>query len=796
MREKSASRKKVSTLMTVSLVALLIVGGSTLLAITEPFSQSANELGQQAQVPEEAATVDADCDLPDEWTWDEGTCKTTWENWQRVSGCVINNVRILDRGSCQKGSPTNWAHHVKRNSCISDLLIPHNYVGSHSTETQEWFYQPTNCPVDFDFSFESIWWDPQNPDRSIQLIGETRSDSIPWIKGDLFTQLFESRSIYDPSAVIEVALLNADPSLLGTVAEVTERSGCRFDFSATSNDGITTKGIWVPHRHHSGPLGYYLLIVTDMDWGDTWTEDTSEPMYPDFERNFWHQFLEGSGHNSTVFDYHDSRWGETKHKNCFSLTKMILDGRTRTILNEEIPFNGFVDYFTDLPCDEPIPEEVRAWYYERYGNYSNHTGEFADASYGNEELHNFQYANIVSEPSGPVVLELLAQDSCYWFDRFEWIRNPWDKNTTMTLHPEVDPLPGSVVGIIEGKERDQLIVGKSAGPRDEWVGSPVLVRDFNVCCETPYTLEVYEWREGSWHEVEDALGKKVETSEAIALAPFQAINPSLKGCDITFGEQYIPEEPNYPIPPPPTAYEIKNVKISCNLSTPLLGLGPLYNDLTVSKLGSHGLKSFSYEIIVGTEHDDLINDQIRNFFGNSLASHLEISFLPTGEVNTHILGNWWSGVGGTAWHDDTFFSVTNMFTYDHGGTSRYGEKESWTFFVETGEILKIPDLFIGEEGQWGEIFRDTAHQVTGGYDCLEYGEEEFGDPRAVVMTSDVWPTAEGLMSQNTLEWTKVYANNCRHAMWLSPWENFIDIADPDGLVAHFIAKRIDLLETT
>ena len=143
-------------------------------------------------------------------------------------------------------------------------------------------------------------------------------------------------------------------------------------------------------------------------------------------------------------------------ENCFSLTKMVLDGETRTILNETFPFNGFIDDFTDLPCDEPIPEEVRAWYYERY------TGEFADASYGNEELANFQYANIVPESSGPVVLELLAQDSCYWFDKDKSIRNPWDKNTTMTLHPEVDPLPGSVVGIIEGEERDQLIVGKSA----------------------------------------------------------------------------------------------------------------------------------------------------------------------------------------------------------------------------------------------------------------------------------------------------------------------------------------------
>ena len=800
MREKSTSSKKVSTPITKSLAALLIVVGITFLAINDPFSQSSNEPSQQTQVSEDIATINTDCNLPDEWAWDEDTCKTTWENWQRTPGCVINNVRILDQDSCRNGSPSNWAHHVKRDSCINDLLIPRNYVGSHSTETQDWFYRPMNCPADFNFSFESIWWDPQNPDRSIQLIGQTKSDSTPWVKEGLFTQLFESKSIFDPSAVIEEALLEIDPSLLGAVAEVTERAACRFDFSATSDDGITTEGIWVPHGHHSSPLGYYLFITTGMNWDDTWMENDSDPTYPDFKRNFWYQFLEGSGHNSTVFGYHDSRWGENKYENCFSLNKMVLDGETRTILNESFPINGFIDDFTDLPCDEPIPQEVRAWFYERYGNSSNHTGEFADASYGNEELTNFQYANIVPEPSGPIVLELLAQDSCYWFDKDEWIRNPWDKNTTMTLHPDVDPLPGSVVGIIEGEERDQLIVGKSAGPRDEWVGSPVLVRDFNVCCETPYTLEVYEWREGSWHEVENALGKKVETSEAIALAPFQAINPSLKGCDITFGEQYIPEEPNYPIPPPPTAYEIKNVKISCNLSTPLLGLGPLYNDLTVSRLGSHGLKSFSYEIIVGTEHDDLINDQIRNFFGNSLASHLENGLLPSdGMSSAHVSGNWWSAVGGTAYHDDTFFSVTNIFTYDHGGTSRYGEKEYWTFFVETGEILEISDLFIGEDDSlWREIFSENAHQVTGGYDCRKYSEEEYGDgnSNSLVMTSDVWPTAEGLMSQNTLEWTKVYANNCRDVMWLTPWEHFSDIADPDGFVAHYVAKRLDLLEVT
>jgi len=42
------------------------------------------------------------------------------------------------------------------------------------------------------------------------------------------------------------------------------------------------------------------------------------------------------------------------------------------------------------------------------------------------------------------------------------------------------------------------------------------------------------------------------------------------------------------------------------------------------------------------------------------------------------------------------------------------------------------------------------------------------------------------MSQNTVNWTPVYANNCRHVMWLTPWEHFSDIADPDGLITHFI----------
>ena len=770
MFENNRSADETSKPATKVLAALVIIGGTALLAIRDQQTQPPTDATPQSSYLIVERSSDTGCGFPEEWTWDEETCKTNWANWEI--------------------QPANWGKHVKRSGGLGQLLIPHHYIDSHSVESQEWFCEPENCFEDF----ESVWWDPNDELHQIRLIGRSKDNSTPWIKEEIFTkeglptQLFDR--IYDPSAVIEEALLDANPSLLGEVAEITERFGCRFDFTATAEDGTVTKGIWTPHWSKSNPLGYYLLITTGMDWEDSWAGDPSSPLlkFPDFERNFWHQFLENSGHNERSFNYLDDRWGEANQENCFSLTKMVLDGETRTILNETFPFNGFIDDFTDLPCDEPIPEEVRAWYYERYGNSSNHTGEFADASYGNEELANFQYANIVPESSGPVVLELLAQDSCYWFDKNKSIRNPWDKNTTMTLHPEVDPLPGSVIGIIEGEERDQLIVGKSAGPKNEWVGSPALVRDFNVCCETPYTLEVYEWVEGNWREVEDALGERVETSEAIAVAPFQAINPSLKGCSITFDEQYIPEEPNYPIPPKPTDYEVKKVTISCDLSTPLLGLGPLYNDVTVSKLRSYGLKSFSYEIIEGSAHDDLINDQIRNFFGNTLAFHLDRSFLPKSETSPHIISNWWSGAGGTAWHDNMFFSVVNMFTYDDGGTMRYGEKEYITYFVETGEILEISDLFIGGDYLWKEIFSENAHQVTEGYDCRKYSEEEYGDgnPNSLVMTSDVWPTAEGLMSQNTLDWTKTYANNCRHVMWLTPWEHFSDIADPDGLITHFI----------
>lgn len=632
-----------------------------------------------------------------------------------------NNVTCesVDPAALELPVGSNWDDLSLRPTYGGQLFIPASYLpdvafdyggcGANGTITGHRDAPPA--------AFTVTWLDQTN-DRN-QIRHQTAQVSSDW------AVINDEQRVIDPTGVIEQALLALDPDLTGQNVRIVRRAACRFDFYATTLDGATTEGSWVP-KWGEGPwdeaeiTGYSMLTATGLNQevaaegqasGRSFGGASMEWTHPD---GFWRQFYETSG----FFDHlrlYNNDMGNRMYfppidDDCFALSTAVLDGIIRSTVNRP---DSATSQEPDCASGENTQARTITW------------GRVRHEGYG-----------------GLAPLEELVSDRCYWENRDEYLRYEWPQETTTVTNADITPLEGIVIGVKETPTIDQFIVAHIGGPLDPDDGGPTTS---HYCCDTPFTIGTYQW-DGQWVLVDEPDGSNRFTStENLALAPILAVNPSFDGCDLT----------KTPRDPGDLNYTVIDVEINCGFAVPSTGIW--------------FSETFNYPIVEGTGNDEGINNDTRAFFARGLSDQLN-------EVLIHErwFGHWFNEHFKVLHQDNHSVSFLRQTGYDTGGSGSDSIIKVATYEVATGQKLEIEDLFM-PEADWRPEF-ETSAKATEEHNC-PWGHEEM-----MASQHAFWPTNQGLISTIFYD---VHID-CQFVPFLAPWDDLAKFVDPNGPAEHFL----------
>jgi len=631
----------------------------------------------------------------------------------------------VDPAALEMPAGSNWDDLSLRPTYGGQLLIPMSYLTDASFDygncgTGGALVGPLDTPST---AFTATWLDPAN-DRN-QIRHQAAQVSSDW------AIINDEQRVIDPTGVIEQALLALDPDLTGQNVRIVRRAECRFDFYATTLDGVTTEGSWVP-KWGEGPwdeaemTGYTMLMVTGLNQevaaegqasSRSFGGASMEWTHPD---GFWRQFYETSGFFGHLRLYGDDMGNRMYFPpiddDCFALSSAVLDGELRSI----------VDTPTSATSREP---------------------ECAPGE--NTEARTFAWGRVQHEGYGGLApIEELVSDRCYWANRDDYERYEKPQETTTVTNTDITPLKGVIIGVNETPTIDQFIVARIGGPLDPDAGGPLTS---HYCCDTPFSIGTYQW-DGHWVLVDNLEGAEVghfTSTEDLALAPILAINPNFEGCDLTKTLRE-PEGLNY---------GIIDVEINCAFAIPSTGIW--------------FSETFKYPIVDGTGNDEGINNDTRAFFARGLADQLNEVLIGGGWF-----GHWFFEIFSIYYQDDELFTINRSTGHDSGGTGDRTITEVITFDVATGNEIKIEDLFL-PGADWRTEFEKYAKEDQAGDSGCPWSREEH-----LSMQQFFWPTNQGLESKTPHGGASV----CYSVRFLAPWDDLADIIDPNGPAGHFVEE--------
>ena len=648
--------------------------------------------------------------------------------WETLTHLIAQNGVIcepVDPATLELPAGTEWDDLALRPTYGGQLFIPADYVPNTAFDYGHCGTSGSliNSPLSTSTAFTITWLDPAN-DRN-QIRQQAAQVSSDW------AIINDEQRVIDPTGVIEQALLALDPDLTGQNVRIVRRAECRFDFYATTLDGVTTEGSWVP-KWGEGPwdeaemTGYTMLMITGLNQAVTAEGQASsrsfggasmEWTHPD---GFWRQFYETSGFFGHLRLYGDDMGNRMYFPpiddDCFALSSAVLDGELRSI----------VDTPTSATSREP---------------------ECAPGE--NTEARTFAWGRVQHEGYGGLApIEELVSDRCYWANRDDYERYEKPQETTTVTNTDITPLKGVIIGVNETPTIDQFIVARIGGPLDPDAGGPLTS---HYCCDTPFSIGTYQW-DGHWVLVDNLEGAEVghfTSTEDLALAPILAINPNFEGCDLTKTLRE-PEGLNY---------GIIDVEINCAFAIPSTGIW--------------FSETFKYPIVDGTGNDEGINNDTRAFFARGLADQLNEVLIGGGWF-----GHWFFEIFSIYYQDDELFTINRSTGHDSGGTGDRTITEVITFDVATGNEIKIEDLFL-PGADWRTEFEKYAKEDQAGDSGCPWSREEH-----LSMQQFFWPTNQGLESKTPHGGASV----CYSVRFLAPWDDLADIIDPNGPAGHFVEE--------
>ncbi|HIG24511.1 MAG TPA: hypothetical protein EYQ49_01275 [Acidimicrobiia bacterium] len=628
----------------------------------------------------------------------------------------------VDPAALELPAGSNWDDLSLRPTYGGLLLIPMSYLTDASFDygncgTGGALVGPLDTPST---AFTITWLDPAN-DRN-QIRHQAAQVSSDW------AIINDEQRVIDPTGVIEQALLALDPDLTGQNVRIVRRAACRFDFYATTLDGVTTEGSWVP-QWGSGEwdeaemTGYTMLMITGLNQAVTAEGQASSRSFggasmewtnPD---GFWRQFYETSGFFGHLRLYGDDMGNRMYFPpiddDCFALSTAVLDGVTRSVANRP----------TSATSREP------------------------DCAPGeNTQARTITWGRVRSEgESGLAPLQELVSDRCYWENRDDFQRYEWPQETTTVTNTDITPLNGIIIGVKETATNDQFIVAHIGGPLDPDDGGPTTS---HYCCDTPFTINTYQW-DSQWVLVDDPdEANRFTSTENLALAPILAVNPSFEGCDLT----KTPEESEN------LNYTVIGVEINCEFAVPSTGIW--------------FSETFNYPIVEGTGNDEGINNDTRAFFARGLSDQLNEVLIHEGWFGHY----WFNEHFKVVYQDNNSFSLSRSTSYNTGGTGSPSVNEVATYEVSTGQKVEIEDLFIPGV-DWRTEF-ETSAEATEEHSC-PWGHEE-----VLSAQHAFWPTDQGLLSGIFYK-THI---DCQFVSFLAPWGDLAEVIDPSGPASHFLAE--------
>ena len=333
----------------------------------------------------------------------------------------------------------------------------------------------------------------------------------------------------------------ADFYAVGETVRITEPVLCRFDFELEAEGGYITAGTWLD-------LGDAYAVASISVAVDT-------PVIDDFRDQF------ESGLGWSPLDFDDYGPGPRR---CHAFSETVVDrfGPIGSILGYRPdgpdPLNSEIDntclrHLGDYPeriqltdgsweADTDDIEDIRAdrrmW---------KHPGVSGHSSRTNVQVARVAYADLLPEPEGDPVLEIIIGVVC---------------NANEGVHADIQILSSTGSGLERiGLPIDGFFAGLSSTAdtyevyqfRESWVPERVHVArpwifewGFDhvdgtaLCCVTDRYAFAVEWRDGAWSLVDEDAEPASPINESTVFESLLQVNPSLDGCSYSDLGYHVP----------------------------------------------------------------------------------------------------------------------------------------------------------------------------------------------------------------------------------------------------------------
>jgi len=538
-----------------------------------------------------------------------------------------------------------------RSGSLSDLLVP-----------ESWVLASNDCM----FNGERIWVNPLDErERVAHVVGR-----------NLVHALSPARDATRDINWHVLQRADAWVHLAGSVLRITEPVLCRFDFETVAADGYVTAGTWLDIGDDHAIASITVAVAT--------------PAIDDFRDQF------ESGLNWSPRDFDDYGPGPRR---CHAFSEIVVDrlgpvGASFSArpdgpdpLNSEIDNTCLRHLNSDYPervqltdgsweADTEDIEDIRAdrrlWKDPR-GSGSNEST--------NVEIARIAYADLIPEPEGAPVLEIVVGMIC---------------NANEGVHADIQvlsstgsqleriglPIDGFFTGLSSTADFYEVYkFGRSWVPERLHVSRPWIFEwgwdhadGTTLCCETDRYAYKIEWINGAWTPVDEITEPATSINESAVFDSLLQVNPSLDGCSYSDWGHHIPG--------PFREGGGDNISMYCEFKPD--GSTPTF-DIDID-----------YPLRVNAGVADPVDDHVRSRIkkhldqrlsedlGSSLFYGPNFTSLPSQLVID----------GEVTYQSDRFYSVAlPVYFYWPGAANGGREVETVNVDVVTGQLVELADLF-------------------------------------------------------------------------------------------------------
>ena len=538
-----------------------------------------------------------------------------------------------------------------RSGSRSDLLVP-----------ESWVLSSNDCT----FNGERIWVNPLDErERVAHVVGRNFVHALSPARDA--TRDINWHVLQRADAWVHLA---------GAVLRITEPVLCRFDFETVAADGYVTAGTWLDIGDDYAIASITVAVAT--------------PVIDDFRDQF------GDGLNWSPRNFDDYGPGPRR---CHAFSEIVVDrlGPVGASFSARPdgpdPLNSEIDNTCLRHLNSDYPERVQL----TDGSWEADTEDIEDIRADrrmwkdprgsgslestNVEIARIAYADLIPEPEGAPVLEIVVGVIC---------------NANEGVHADIQvlsstgsqleriglPIDGFFTGLSSTADFYEVYkFGRSWAPERLHVSRPWIfewgwdhVDGSTLCCESDrYTYKI-EWLDGAWTPVDEITEPVTSVNESAVFDSLLQVNPSLDGCSYS--------DLGFHVPGPFREGGGDDISMYCEFKPD--GSRPTFEI------------DIDYPLRVRAGVADPVDDHVRAAVKKHLDQRLSedlgeaIYYGPNGTV----LPSQLFIEGEVTFRSDRLYSVAlPVYYYWPGAAHGDNVAETVNVDVKTGELLELADLF-------------------------------------------------------------------------------------------------------